>query len=123
MAQTGKEAIRVLVVDDDKDMQTTLAAVFEKRGYDVVCAGRATEALELVRKGPFHFAVIDIHLPDMSGTDLLEQIHKINFKINCIMITGDPQKSAAASLQKGASAHLMKPFNLDELVAIFNRKT
>jgi len=78
--------------------------------------------LEQVKKNPFHFAVIDIHLPDMSGTELLEQIRKINFKINCIMITGHSEEKPEVSVEKGAMAHLMKPLKLDQLMAIFNRK-
>lgn len=115
------EIMKVLIVDDDETIRTTLTDIFRKRGYFITAVGTAGEALEQVKKNPFHFAVIDIHLPDMSGTDLLEQIRKINFKINCIMMTGYSEESPEVSIEKGATAHLMKPLKLDQLIAIFNR--
>lgn len=120
--QAPREIMKVLVVDDDEAIRTTLNDIFKKRGYFVATVATGAEAIEYVKKNPYHFAVIDIHLPDMKGTELLEQIRKINAKINCIMITGYSEEKPEESLAKGAAAHLMKPLMLDQLIAIFSRK-
>lgn len=121
ITKPAPEITRVLIVDDDEAIRMTLADIFKKKGYFVMAVGSAGQALEQVKKNPFHFAVIDIHLPDMSGMDLLEAIRKINFKVNCIMITGHSEEKPEVSLEKGATAHLMKPLKLDQLISIFNR--
>lgn len=113
---------KVLIVDDDEAIQTTLGDIFKKKGYFIATAGSGVEALEQIKKNPFHFAVIDIHLPDMKGTELLEQIRKMNSQINCIMITGYSEEKPEVSMEKGATAHLIKPLKLDQLIAIFSRK-
>ncbi|MDO8527010.1 MAG: response regulator [Deltaproteobacteria bacterium] len=117
------ELTKVLVVDDDTAVRETLKDVFKKKGFFVATAGTGAEALEQIKKTPFHFAVIDIRLPDMSGNDLLKEIHKTNFKINCIMITGYSEELAQTNLQGDeATARFMKPLKLDELIAIFEKK-
>ncbi|MBI4223726.1 MAG: response regulator [Deltaproteobacteria bacterium] len=118
-----REITKVLIVDDDEVVRTTLGDIFKKRGYDIKAVGTAAEALEEVKKNPYHFAVLDIHLPDKSGTDLLDEIRKINFKINCIMITGYSEETPEESLERGAKAHLTKPLKIEELVKIFQRET
>ena len=118
----GREMTKVLLVDDDPNICQTLVEMFKRKGYFVAAVGTAKEALDQVKKIPFHFAVIDIRLPDMSGIDLLQQIWTINYKINCIMITGYPEESPAVSREKGAVDHLMKPLKVEQLIEIFNRK-
>lgn len=117
------EMMKVLIVDDDEAIRVILSDIFKKRGYFVQAAGTGQEALEQVKKGLFHFAVIDIRLPDMKGTELVEQIRKINFKINCILITGYSEEEEEATLKEGATPLLMKPLKMDQLIAIFNRKS
>ena len=116
------EVMKVLVVDDDEGIRTTLNDIFKKKGYLVTTVGTGKEGLECVKKQPFHFAVLDIRLPDMSGHDLLKEIRKINFKINCIMITAFSEEADEDSLGNGAVAHLMKPLRIEDLIKIFERK-
>ena len=122
MPNENHEMTKVLLVDDDANICSMLSDIFKKKGYFVVTAGTGKDALEHVKKSLFNFAVIDIRLPDMSGTDLCQQIRTINYKINCIMITGYPEEPAEASKEQGAVEHLYKPLKVDQLIEIFDRK-
>lgn len=123
MPENAREMVKVLIVDDDEIVRTTLGDIFKKRGYFIKAVGTAAEAVAEVKKNPYNFAVIDIHLPDQSGTDLLTEIRKINFQINCIMITGYSEETPEESFERGAKAHLTKPLKIEELIKIFQRET
>lgn len=121
---TQTEAMtKVLVVDDDEVIRTTFSDIFKKKGYLVTTVATGKEALDQVKKTSFNFAIIDIRLPDISGFDLLDQIRKIDFRINCIMMTGHSDEDPNVSIEKGATAHFVKPLKVEQLLAIFQKKT
>ena len=122
MEQDNRELIKVLVVDDDPDICTTLKGLFKKKGYYVATAGTGGEALERMKETLYHFAIIDIRLPDMTGIELLEELRKTNFKTNCIMMTGHKEEDPGLSLEKGAKAHFLKPLKVEEVIQIFEKE-
>jgi DNA-binding NtrC family response regulator len=107
---------KILVVDDEKSILLLLREALTQWGYQVTCAGSATEALELLNTELFDALVTDIRMPDMSGLDLLREIKKKDESLEVVMMTGYPTiSSAVQALKEGAYDYLSKPLILDEL--------
>ena len=66
----------VLVVDDDQKMQDLLSEILTDKGYSVTCVGTGKKAVAESFKKLFNLALIDIHLPDMEGIELLSKLRK-----------------------------------------------
>lgn len=82
--------IRVLVVDDEFAIRTSLAAYLEDFEFDVSSAGTAEEALEMMDKESFHVAIIDLRLPGMSGDALILEARERFPRMRFIIHTGSP---------------------------------
>lgn len=117
-----REVTKVLIVDPHEEIRTILTDLFKKRGYWIQAVGTAQEALTEVKKNPYHLAIIDIHLPDQSGAELVAEIRQINFNINCILTTGYSKAPPEESFNKGPKAHFGKPLAIEELVKIFQER-
>jgi len=110
---------RALVVTGDAISGAALKNIMGSNGYELTTVTTGAEALALVEETFYHFAVLDHHLSDMRGLELLEKIRKINGKINCIMMTDNSQDDPESSFMLGAKAQLLKPLGLEELKGIF----
>ena len=69
-------AKRVLIVDDEPDIRTSVRQAVESMGFEAKVAKSAKEGLGLLRKEKFDLALLDIFMPKMSGRDMLEEIRK-----------------------------------------------
>ncbi len=108
----------ILIVDDDKGISASLDLIITKSGRTVDIAESAEKSLNKVKNGKFNIALIDIILPDMDGVSLLASLKKIDPDLRCIIITGYASiETAIGALNKGASAYLTKPLNMDEVLA------
>ncbi len=107
----------ILIVDDETRICESLTALLKTRDYDITTANCAQDALALIGEKPFDLAILDVHLPDMLGYDLMDAV-----KIKCpetsvIIITGDANlDSALAALRCGAYDYLRKPFEFEEFI-------
>ena len=117
-ALTGK---KILLVDDDNDILTSMQAAFEPTGAVIETASNGNKAVELAEKGQPDVVVLDMMLPGRSGFMVLEKIKSKkprNAKPFVIMITGNPgarHKMYAES--QGVSEYFTKPVKLDKLIA------
>jgi len=94
-------------------------ALLELKGYKVSTAENGREALEEARKNFFNLALIDIKLPDMEGTGLLQEFRQLNPQIKLIIITGySTRENAIESLNLGADGYLEKPLTPNKLLAV-----
>ena len=102
---------RVLVVDDEKSIRTSVQVFLQDAGYEVETAEDAQSAQELLAAGDYDVVVSDIILPGASGMTLLQAIRNTSQpNVQVIMMTGDPTiESAAESVRSGASDYLTKP--------------
>ena len=101
---------RVLIVDDERSIRTTLAEFLREGGHNVVTAESATEALRLIQATPPDVIVTDIILPRMSGVELLARVHADHPDIQVVMITGEPTvETASEAVRQGAFDYLSKP--------------
>ncbi|MBS7645499.1 MAG: response regulator [Candidatus Bathyarchaeia archaeon] len=118
----GKKQPRILLIDDDESICETLATVLEEHGYRVEHALTGKDALKKARNQYYNMALIDIRLPDMDGTELIERLEEHNPGIVKIMITGYPSlENAVESLNKGADGYVIKPFKMDELLKVVEK--
>ncbi|MCI0572203.1 MAG: response regulator [Myxococcaceae bacterium] len=102
--------IRILVVDDEQDNCDYLKLILTKEGYEVVTQTDPTQTVDVLRTSDFHLVVLDMMMPQMSGTDVLEQIRKVDSDIAVVVATAYPHvDSAVASLKLQASDYVKKP--------------
>ena len=116
---------RVLLVDDDQDILTSMQAAFEPTGAVIDTASNGNKAVELVEKNNPDLIVLDMMLPGRSGFLVLEKVKAKkprNSKPYVIMITGNQgarHKMYAESL--GVSEYFNKPVKMDKLIATAER--
>lgn len=109
--------IRILVVEDDNDINTMLARLVERSGYDVVQAYSGTEAMLHVGNDQFDLILLDLMLPGMTGEELLKDIRKTK-QMPVIVISAKIDKQTKIELLKaGADDYITKPFDIEELSA------
>lgn len=112
--------ITVLVVDDDF-MVASVHTRFVQRveGFEVVGAARnGAEALHLVEELRPDLVLLDVHLPDMSGLDVLARLRAEGNHVGVVMVTAERGAEAVrAALHGGAMQYLVKPFEHADLVA------
>lgn len=110
--------IRILVVDDEPDNCEYLKLILTREGYEVSTLTDPTQTLEILRSTDFHLVVLDMMMPQMSGTEVLEQIRKIDTDIAVIVSTAYPNvDTAVASLKAQASDYVKKPLEPVEFLA------
>lgn len=116
--------IKVLVVDDDF-MVARIHARFvgQVDGFEVVAtAGNAAEAIGAVEREQPDLLLLDVHLPDMDGIEVLRRLRSCGHDVGVIVITAAREaETVRGALHGGASSYLTKPFELDDLAAHLNR--
>jgi len=113
----GKHAT-IIIVDDDENVRNSMKAILEEEGYLVDTAGSGCEAIRKTQKTTYNIALLDIQLPDMEGVELLKLINDGVPKTRKIMVTGYPSmQNAIAALNKNADAYLIKPVDVESLLA------
>ena len=113
----GKHA-KILIVDDDENISNTVKAILEDEGYLVDIAVSGGEAIRKTQKTTYNIALLDIRLPDMEGVELLKLIKDGVPRTRKIMVTGYPSmQNAIAALNKNADAYLIKPVDVESLLA------
>ena len=109
----------ILFVDDDKNLCESLSLIMEVKGYDTDIAITAKQALQKVADRWYNVALVDIRLPDMTGIDLLTKLKDTHPDMAVIMVTGySSSENAVQSLNRGASAYITKPVDMDELLVV-----
>ena len=113
-----QEPARILVVDDEPSARRTLEMILSRSGYEVETAGTGQAALKKVDEGPYNVVLLDIHLPDMEGVELLSPLAERYAEMARIIITGNASvRSATQALNRGASGYITKPLNMDQVLA------
>ncbi|WP_295686851.1 sigma-54 dependent transcriptional regulator [uncultured Nevskia sp.] len=110
-----------LIVDDDENTRESMAALVEAEGFTTACAADLRAAhIQLTRQQP-DIVLIDLHLPDGDGLDLIDAIENRS-ETEIILITGNASvDTAIAALRAGAADYLVKPVNIARLRSILQR--
>jgi len=113
---------RILVVDDEKLISWSLAAMLNKSGYEVETAATGAEAIQKFTSFKPELVMLDICLPDVNGLEVLKKFKSLNEDLYVIMITAYAHAdSAVIALQEGAEDYFGKPFNMDAVKHVVDR--
>jgi len=116
--QTQNTSLKVLIVEDDKSLQTAIRESLELERVDVICANCAEEALVKLKSESVHMVISDINMPNMSGEELLVQIRQEYPYLPVMLMTAySSVDRAVKAIQRGAVDYLAKPFSLSQLTA------
>lgn len=109
--------IKILVVDDEKEIADLLEFYLENEGYKVIKANNGNDALRIINSQSIDLAILDIMLPDIDGFNILKKIREKYF-YPVIMVTAKVEDlDKIMGLTIGADDYITKPFNPLELVA------
>lgn len=117
------EVRRLLIVDDESSLRTSLFRVFTKKGFQVITAGNRAEALSFAGgTSGMDLAIVDLRLPDGSGLELLKELKTQFPEIQVIVLTGHGTiDDAVEATRLGAFHFLTKPFNVEELSSLADK--
>jgi len=108
----------LLIVDDDDPLRNRLSRAMEKKGFKTMEAKTVENALNIVKKTPPVFAVIDLRLEGGSGLDVVKELSKIKKESRIVMLTGYGNlPTAVAAVKAGAIDYIAKPVDADDVEA------
>lgn len=112
---------KLILVDDDEEFVVALAGKLEKLGFFTRYAFSGHEALDLIQADLYDVAILDVRMPKMDGLALLVEIKSIRPEMEVILLTGYASvQTGVDGMKKGAYDFLIKPANIDVLLARIN---
>ena len=112
----------ILITDDDPVARETLREIFEPVGYRTLLAESGEEALDIVREHDVHLALMDLHLPRLSGLETISLVRQIKGVLPMILITAEHDENL---LRKALSANafcvLAKPVSKNVIIYVVTR--
>jgi DNA-binding response OmpR family regulator len=109
----------ILTVEDDSEVAALLADTLVPLGYAVRVAQTAGDALMMAETERPDAILLDINLPDSSGTSTLDRLRQMQPDVPIIMVTGNADVELARdTLKRGAFDYVMKPFHIDHLTRV-----
>jgi two-component system OmpR family response regulator len=110
--------LRILVVEDEKDLRRQLTTALADAGYAVDSAADGEEGYFLGDTEPYDLIILDIGLPKMDGISILEQWRRSGRNMPVIMLTArDRWSDKVSGMDAGADDYVAKPFHMEELLA------
>ena len=107
---------RILVVEDDRNLQQLMKAFLEKASYEVNCASDGVHALDMLEQKQYDLVVTDLMMPEMDGYELSKQIKK-HTQIPIIMVTAKEELvDKKMGFSVGADDYMVKPIEFEELL-------
>jgi DNA-binding NtrC family response regulator len=113
----------VLLVEDHAESRSSLAWVLEKNGYAVLPVSNGRAALAAARRESLHALILDLKLPDMDGTAVLDGVLEQHPGLPAVVVSGfGTVDSAVEAMKRGASDFLTKPLDISGLLATLGRQ-
>jgi two-component system response regulator HydG len=113
---------KILVVDDSPDTLEVLQRNLESKGYNVLTAAGAVEAIKILESMPVDLVITDLKMPEVDGLSLVRHVHENYKNTEVMMITGYPSiEGAVEAVKTGAEEYLAKPFTDEELFSAVRR--
>jgi two-component system alkaline phosphatase synthesis response regulator PhoP len=116
----GSRPLKILIVDDEKDIVDLVAYNLEKEGYETLKAFDGEKALQVVRTKTPDLVILDLMLPGIQGLEVCKRIRKVTetAAIPIIMLTAKGEEiDKVLGLEVGADDYITKPFSVKELLA------
>ena len=112
----------ILVVDDDRDVASTVSEYLTREGHTVILAHSGRDGLTRLREGAVALLLVDLRLPDMDGIEVMHAAQRAPNPPEIVVITGYATVSSAVQVVEGGTAgYLEKPFEMPRLAAIVQR--
>lgn len=110
--------MRILVAEDEKDLNQVISKHLQREGYSVDSCYTGEDALTFLESGTFDIAILDVMMPLLSGFDVLRNIRQKNISTPVLLLTAkDSVQDKVYGLDIGADDYMVKPFSFDELLA------
>lgn len=107
---------RILVVDDEEIMRSSLSDWLKEDGYYVQAVEDGYKAIEKVKEEEWDLAVVDLKMPNIDGLEVLEKIRKMKPEVPVIIVTAYATiDTAVMAIKAGAADYIVKPFNPEEI--------
>src|SRR5512139_307716 len=116
----GSRSLKILIVDDEKDIVDLIAYNLKKEGYETLKALDGEKALQLIRTKTPNLVILDLMLPGIQGLEVCKRIRKVpeTAVIPIIMLTAKGEEiDKVLGLEVGADDYITKPFSVKELLA------
>ncbi len=112
----------VLIIDDDPNMRRTLGDILKLKGCAAIAVGNGAEGLAILQENPIDVVLIDLTLPDIPGTIILERVKSEFPSTQAIILTGNTTvETAVECMKEGACDYLMTPMDHEKLIASIDR--
>ncbi|MGE0076335.1 MAG: sigma-54-dependent transcriptional regulator [Bacteroidales bacterium] len=116
------EALKILVLDDEKVFREEIREFLENDGFTVLLSAKPSEAFHILTENEVDILILDLRLPEMDGLEVLKQVKLQYPEIEVIMITGHGDMDAVIqSMRHGAVEFFPKPFRLLDMRAAIHR--
>ncbi len=116
MTNKEQSPIRILIVDDEERLLRVLRLGLKPKGFDVLTAPNAEQAIDYILSKPLDIILTDIRLGKMSGIDLVYELERLNVKLPIIVMTAFADvETAVKAFRHGAHDYIQKPFTVEEL--------
>lgn len=117
---------RILLIDDDRTICTTVALLLDRAGHAVVVAENGRDELAKIEREAFELLIVDIFMPGMDGLETIQQVHRQQPHLPVIVMSGLVFRSTSSpppdflkmATKLGATKSLRKPFRPGELLAL-----
>ena len=114
--------MRVLVVDDDREICDYMETFLSKDGLEVKTLSDPEKVADEVKQGGYHLVVLDLMMPKTDGVEVLQRIRKVDSDVAVVIFTGYPSlESAVQSMKLDAVDYLKKPFDPEEFREVVGR--
>ncbi|MBU0990178.1 MAG: response regulator [Proteobacteria bacterium] len=110
--------MKVLLVDDEEELVSTMAERLSLRGIDADWSTSSEDALRKLERGRYDVAVLDVKIPRISGIELKKQMERKSPHTRFIFLTGHGSEAdfMAGSAEAGPEFYLVKPVNIEDLI-------
>jgi DNA-binding response OmpR family regulator len=108
---------KIMVVEDEENIASTLKYNLVREGYDVMTTGDGRRALEIFKQEKPDLVILDLMLPGMNGLDLCRQIRRFSIVPILMLTAREEEVDKILGLELGADDYMTKPFNLREVIA------
>ena len=113
----------ILVVDDDPDIRYLLSrAILLNEGYSTIAAANGSQALQILAETTPDLILLDVHLPDISGIEILKELCSLHRDVPTVLVTADNSTELTVQVLKlGVRDFIIKPFDSDDVIAVVKR--
>ena len=113
--RSSQSALRILIVDDELPARDLLRSNLASHDYDIIEAGDASSAFEILRHPAIDAIVLDLGLPDMHGVEVIQRVRASSSVPIIILTTREDHAGKLAALEAGADDYVIMPFGLPDL--------